>query len=158
MWREPGDVVHEAGDVVHDVERLPSPPGRRKPVDRCGELLDEVRQLVTTMGAELARASQQQSRAADLVARLSEQLARADRVQLAAPAFGDRFVERYLELQASIQAFGRLERSSGSPPEHTVIALKSLFEDARAAGLSAEAAVVVERDMVRWGIDAYYAA
>jgi hypothetical protein len=74
--------------------------------------------------------------------------------------------DRSLELQTEVgavcdrlrdwtQAFARAQRAAGAPPEQVVVELKTIVDGVPAAS---DVLRDIERDVVRWGIEAYYAA
>jgi ATP/maltotriose-dependent transcriptional regulator MalT len=59
------------------------------------------------------------------------------------------------ELQRTIAYMAQGERFAGRPPEHMLVALKELVDR---SGLDRDLMREIEPDVLRWGIDAYYAA
>lgn len=60
-------------------------------------------------------------------------------------------------LRDAVTAFAQAERGKGEPPEKVVAFLKKLTVDAGESLEASEARSLVD-DVVRWGIEAYYAA
>lgn len=61
------------------------------------------------------------------------------------------------QLHSAVDRVATAERENGAPPEKVVMLLKGLVTDAKADQLGADARSLVE-DVVRWGIESYYAA
>jgi hypothetical protein len=61
-------------------------------------------------------------------------------------------------LHDTVSALAGLERAKGVPPEKVLMLLKGLIVDADAEKLDAVDARSLTDDVVRWGIEAYYAA
>jgi hypothetical protein len=59
------------------------------------------------------------------------------------------------ELQRTIVYVAQGERHAGEPPEHMLVLLKELVDE---SGLDRDLSREIEADILRWGIDAYYAA
>ena len=59
------------------------------------------------------------------------------------------------ELQRRIESVAREERVSGQPPERMLVSLKQLVD---ASGIDFALRREIEADVMRWGIDAFYAA
>lgn len=62
------------------------------------------------------------------------------------------------DLRAAIEALANLQRQQGQPPEKMVAMLKGMVAEADGERLEAYLARSLIADVVRWGIDAYYAA
>jgi hypothetical protein len=62
------------------------------------------------------------------------------------------------ELHDTVAALARSQRAEGVPPERMVTLLKDLIHDAHADALEWHEARALNDDVVRWGIEAYYAA
>lgn len=62
------------------------------------------------------------------------------------------------ELERSAKAVAREERVAGSPPEHMLVLLKDIVAKAAPYSLDPRFHRELEADVVRWGIEAYYAA
>ena len=62
------------------------------------------------------------------------------------------------KLRDTVAAIAGLERSKGVPPEKVLMLLKGLVIDADAERLDAGEVRSLTNDVVRWGIEAYYAA
>jgi hypothetical protein len=62
------------------------------------------------------------------------------------------------ELRDKVAALARSQRAEGVPPERMVTMLKDLIHDAHADALEWSDARALNDDVVRWGIEAYYAA
>lgn len=61
-------------------------------------------------------------------------------------------------LRDTVSALASLERAKGVPPEKMLMLLKGIVIDAEAEKLDAAEARSLMDDVVRWGIEAYYAA
>jgi hypothetical protein len=61
-------------------------------------------------------------------------------------------------LRDAVSGIAGLQRAKGVPPEQVLKLLKSLVLDADAEHLEAQEAQSLTDDIVRWGIEAYYAA
>lgn len=61
------------------------------------------------------------------------------------------------QLHRAIGCIATAERDNGAPPEKVLMLLKGMIVDAKADQLGADARSLVE-DVVRWGIESYYAA
>jgi hypothetical protein len=59
------------------------------------------------------------------------------------------------ELERTIVYVAQGERFLGQPPEHMLVLLKQLVDE---SGLDRDLSREIEADVLRWGIDAYYAA
>jgi len=62
------------------------------------------------------------------------------------------------KLRDTVSAIAGLERAKGVPPEKVLMLLKGLVIDADAEKLDAPEARSLTNDIVKWGIEAYYAA
>lgn len=62
------------------------------------------------------------------------------------------------KLRDTVAAIAGLERAKGVPPEKVLMLLKGLVIDADSEKLDAGEARALTNDVVRWGIEAYYAA
>jgi hypothetical protein len=62
------------------------------------------------------------------------------------------------KLRDTVAAIAGLERAKGVPPEKVLMLLKGLVIDADAEKLDVGEARSLTNDVVRWGIEAYYAA
>ena len=62
------------------------------------------------------------------------------------------------KLRDTVAAIAGLERARGVPPEKVLMLLKGLVIDADAERLDAGDVRSLTNDVVRWGIEAYYAA
>lgn len=62
------------------------------------------------------------------------------------------------KLRDTVAAIAGLERAKGVPPEKVLMLLKGLVIDADADTLDVGEARALTNDVVRWGIEAYYAA
>lgn len=60
-------------------------------------------------------------------------------------------------LALSVAFYTRALRDAGTPPERTVVLVKTLLDDA-CGGTNIFDAHVLRADMVKWCIDAYFAA
>ncbi len=61
-------------------------------------------------------------------------------------------------LRETVAALAALERAKGVPPEKMLTLLKDMVNDAEAEKLDVSVARLLMDDVVRWGIEAYYAA
>jgi hypothetical protein len=154
----PSEPLGTGRDIHRDRARDSSSPLVGAFEDPRAQLATELRALIARLGAAIAASEFERARAADALQRLSEAMARAGRHRPDGAAFDDDFVETYCQLRAKTEALSRAERHAGDPPEVAVKMLKSLFVDSDTTELAPDAIVVVERDVVRWGIDAYFAA
>lgn len=77
-------------------------------------------------------------------------------------AWSDTLVDRSLSirdrLRDSVAALASLERTKGVPPEKMLMLLKGMVLDAEVEKLDVAVARSLMNDVVRWGIEAYYAA
>jgi hypothetical protein len=82
---------------------------------------------------------------------------RTERVVWTDSLIGD---EQYLrdKLRDTVTAIAGLERAKGVPPEKVLMLLKGLVLDADAEKLDVCEVRSLTDDIVRWGIEAYYAA
>ena len=62
------------------------------------------------------------------------------------------------KLRDTVAAIAGLERAKGVPPEKVLMLLKGLVIDADAEKLDVGEVRSLTNDVVRWGIEAYYAA
>lgn len=62
------------------------------------------------------------------------------------------------KLRDTVAAIAGMERAKGVPPEKVLMLLKGLVMDAEAEKLDVGEARALTSDVVRWGIEAYYAA
>jgi hypothetical protein len=58
-------------------------------------------------------------------------------------------------LRQGVESLARVERASGRAPERMVVLLKELIDR---AGIDSALRREIEADVIRWGIDAFYAA
>jgi hypothetical protein len=158
-----------AHSEVHSVLREPldsdtparvdtTTPGREVANNQRTALTAEVRTLIRRIGVAVTASQYEHARAVEALERVSAQLACADQIDNDIRPFGDGFLETYEQLRETTQALSRANRQASTAPEQTVKMLKSLFEDSRTTLLSPDATLVVERDVVRWGIEGYFAA
>ena len=82
---------------------------------------------------------------------------RSERVVWTDSLIGDEQLLRD-KLRDTVTAIAGLERAKGVPPEKVLMLLKGLVIDADAEKLDAGEARSLTDDVVRWGIEAYYAA
>lgn len=59
------------------------------------------------------------------------------------------------ELRQHVESLAREQRASGRAPERMLVLLKELIDD---AGIDQALRHEIEPDVIRWGIDAFYAA
>lgn len=134
---------------------------------RTSALVD-MRETMLRLTAALLELERQRGRATDTLKRLSD-LARARQPHrdlcwaMEGPSARydwprEALVATYEELHDGTVAFCAMEREGGMPSERTMVEIKALVDGARRAGLPEEAAGVVERDVVAWGIGAHTAA
>ena len=62
------------------------------------------------------------------------------------------------KLRDTVAAIAGMERAKGVPPEKVLMLLKGLVIDAETEKLDVVEARSLTNDVVRWGIEAYYAA
>jgi len=96
-------------------------------------------------------------RAVQAIGEAREHKQRRERVVWTDSLIGDQQVLRD-KLRDTVAAIAGLERAKGMPPEKVLMLLKGLVLDADAEKLDAGAARSLTDDVVRWGIEAYYAA
>jgi hypothetical protein len=65
------------------------------------------------------------------------------------------YIALWQELERTIVYVAQGERFSGKPPEHMLVLLKQLVDE---SGMDRDLRREIETDVLRWGIDAYYAA
>jgi hypothetical protein len=63
-----------------------------------------------------------------------------------------------VQLRELTSALARSERAHGAPPERVLILLKGIVEEAGGGELPAVVANSLQADVVRWGIEGYYAS
>ena len=96
-------------------------------------------------------------RAVQAIGEAKEHKRRSERVVWSDSLFGDEQILRD-RLRDTVSAIAGLERAKGMPPEKVLMLLKGLIVDAEAEKLDAGEARSLTDDVVRWGIEAYYAA
>jgi hypothetical protein len=114
-------------------------------------LFRDARILVRQAVHALAEATTQKARSAELVSFSRERLVWSDVIIGESLLLRDR-------LRDAVSGIAGLERAKGVPPEQVLQLLKSLVIDAHAGGLQVGEAQSLTDDIVRWGIEAYYAA
>jgi hypothetical protein len=63
-----------------------------------------------------------------------------------------------VQLRELTGALARSERAHGAPPERVLILLKGIVQEAGSGDLPDAVAYSLQADVVRWGIEGYYAA
>lgn len=111
---------------------------------------EATRALLSRAVAAIAMAQEQSIRSARLLSRAHERLNWAERMLGEA-----RIIDG---LRDAIAALARSERTKGEPPEKVILLLKRLTVQAGGEQLEPPDARMLVEDVVRWGIDAYYAA
>lgn len=96
-------------------------------------------------------------RAVQAIGEAKEHKVRRERVVWTDSLIGDEQLLRD-KLRDTVAAIAGLERAKGMPPEKVLMLLKGLVLDADAEKLDVGAARSLTDDVVRWGIEAYYAA
>lgn len=96
-------------------------------------------------------------RAVQAIGEAREHKRRSERVVWTDSLIGDEQMLRD-KLRDTVAAIAGLERAKGMPPEKVLMLLKGLVLDADAEKLDASEARSLTDDVVRWGIEAYYAA
>ena len=96
-------------------------------------------------------------RAVQAIGEAKEHKTRRERVVWTDALIGDEQLLRD-KLRDTVAAIAGLERAKGMPPEKVLMLLKGLVLDADAEKLDVGAARSLTDDVVRWGIEAYYAA
>jgi hypothetical protein len=96
-------------------------------------------------------------RAVQAIGEAKEHKVRRERVVWTDALIGDEQLLRD-KLRDTVAAIAGLERAKGMPPEKVLMLLKGLVLDADAEKLDVGAARSLTDDVVRWGIEAYYAA
>jgi hypothetical protein len=114
------------------------------------DLADSVHRRVLAERAlrAIATAHTRQAEYESAFAHLQAARARADEVRISHAAL-------WQELERTIAYMAQGERFAGRPPEHMLVALKELVDQ---SGLDRDLVREIEPDVLRWGIDAYYAA
>ena len=92
-----------------------------------------------------------QRRSLELLSQSRERLAWTDTLVGQSVTIRDR-------LRETVTALACLERTKGVPPEKMLMLLKAIVVDAEAERLDPTDARSLMDDVVRWGIEAYYAA
>jgi hypothetical protein len=114
--------------------------------------------LVHDARALLHRAVEAIAVAKDSKVRIHEMLSKSEeRLVWSDALIGESMVIRD-RLHDTVSALAGLERAKGVPPEKVLMLLKGLIIDADAEKLDAVDARSLTDDVVRWGIEAYYAA
>lgn len=96
-------------------------------------------------------------RAVQVIGEAKEQKVGRERVVWTDALIGDEQLLRD-KLRDTVAAIAGLERAKGMPPEKVLMLLKGLVIDADAETLDVGEARSLTNDVVRWGIEAYYAA
>ena len=134
-----------------------TPGGRFERELQLDQLALEFELAVTRMEGAVADAEQHRIRLQDMLERMGEQFSRAERLRQDLSHLGESFATAYAQLRDVTEAIGHAERAAGRPPEHAVKRLKAMFEDLSTGScLTPAAARVIERDVVRWGTEAYF--
>jgi len=124
-------------------------PGDRSPGARSRVVLDTRTLLHRTVEA-IAQAKAHQRRGDELVFKALEHVVWSDYLLGESRLIAD-------QLHAAVGRIAAIERANGAPPEKVLTLLKSMIIDANADKLGADARSLVD-DVVRWGIESYYAA
>jgi hypothetical protein len=119
--------------------------------DPRSPLVHSTRVLLHRAVQAIADARDHSVRSHDLVANTRDRLVWSDSL------IGESMVIRD-RLHDTVSALAGLERAKGVPPEKVLMLLKGLIIDADAEKLDAVDARSLTDDVVRWGIEAYYAA
>lgn len=117
----------------------------RPPLARDAQAL-----LVRVVDA-IAKSKESRARTRELLNQSEERVMWSDTLVGKSVAIRDR-------LRDTVVALATLERAKGVPPEKMLTLLKGIVIDAEADKLDAADARSLMDDVVRWGIEAYYAA
>lgn len=110
----------------------------------------DARALVTRTVEAIAEAKAHNRRGEELVNKSLENIVWSDYLLGESRLIAD-------QLQTTIGRVATAERASGTPPEKVLMLLKGMVLDAEADKLGVDARSLIE-DVVRWGIESYYAA
>lgn len=151
--------ARDGPDAAADRRGDRRPGGRSERDQQLEQLALEFEVAVTRMQGAVADAEQHRVRLQDTLERMGEQFSRAERLREDLSHLGESFAAAYAQLRDVTEAIGHAERAAGRPPEHAVKRLKAMFEDLSTGScLTPAAARVIERDVVRWGTEAYFGA
>ena len=107
--------------------------------------------LLTRVVDAIAEAKTQRQRSEELLSQSQERITWSDTLLGQSISVRDR-------LRDTVAALATLERTKGVPPEKMLMLLKGIVLDAEGEKLDAADARSLMDDVVRWGIEAYYAA
>lgn len=114
-------------------------------------LARDARMLLTRVVDAIAEAKTQRQRSEELLSQSQERITWSDTLLGRSISVRDR-------LRDTVAALATLERTKGVPPEKMLMLLKGIVLDAEGEKLDAADARSLMDDVVRWGIQAYYAA
>jgi|SRR5581483_1299702 len=114
-------------------------------------LARDARTLLIRVVDRVARAKAQHARSLESLDESRERVLWSDQLVGRSVAIRDR-------LRDSVAALAASERAKGVPPEKMLIELKSMVLDVEDDKLDVALARSLMDDVVRWGIEAYYAA
>lgn len=114
-------------------------------------LVHDAKALLARVVDAIAEARAQKRRSLELLSQSRERVEWSDTLVGQSQPVRDR-------LRETVTALASLERTKGVPPEKMLVLLKAILVEAKAEKLDASDAQSLLDDVVRWGIEAYYAA
>lgn len=114
-------------------------------------LVRDARALLARVVEAIADARAHKRRSLELLSQSRERVQWSDALVGQSMAIRDR-------LRETVSALACLERTKGVPPERMLVLLKAILVEAKAEKLDASDAQSLLDDVIRWGIEAYYAA
>jgi len=138
----------ETGGHIDDHANQPDP--HRRFLNDDVTPAEATHTLLSRAVAAIAKAQEQNIRSARLLSQAQDRLNWAERLLGEASIIDS--------LRDAVGALARSERMKGEPPERVILLLKRLTVQAGGEQLEAPDGRMLVEDVVRWGIDAYYAA
>lgn len=114
-------------------------------------LARDARALVARVVDAIAEAKAYRARSLELLSQSQERVTWSDTLVGRSREIQDR-------LRDTVEAIALLERAKGVPPEKMLMLLKGIVIEAECEKLDDAEARSLMADVVRWGIEAYYAA
>jgi hypothetical protein len=119
--------------------------------DSRSPLARDAKVLMTRVVDAIAEARAKRRRSVELVGQSHERVVWSDMLVGRSTLIRDR-------LRETVTTLASFERAKGEPPERMVVLLKGIVAEAEGEKLDWADAQSLLDDVVRWGIEAYYAA
>jgi hypothetical protein len=137
---------------------MPTSGARPREDDATVPLVEELRVCLARLGSARVVSAYLRGQAEVALDRLRQELARANSIQREMAPLGAQFRPLYDGLRGTAEQLGRAERAAGHTREHARAFVRSIVMETTMPGLPAAALDLVQKDVVRWAMDAYEAA